>query len=71
MDHMKAAGIQTSIHYPPIHTFTYYRHRYPGVSLPLTESLASRQVTLPLYPGMQNDDIDYIIDAIRHALSAP
>ena len=68
MDHMKAAGIQTSIHYPPIHTFTYYRQRYPGLSLPLTESLASRQVTLPLYPSLRAEDVDFVVSVVGESL---
>jgi len=62
MDHMRAAGVQTSIHYPPIHQFSYYRERYPQVSLPLTEALARREVTLPLYPTMRPEDLDAVVD---------
>jgi dTDP-4-amino-4,6-dideoxygalactose transaminase len=68
MGHMKSAGVQTSIHYPPIHTFTYYRQRYPNISLPVTESIAARQVTLPLYPAMTDEDIDYVVSAAQSAL---
>ena len=52
IDQLRLAGVQTSIHYPPVHTFEYYRRRYPDVSLPETEAVAARQVTLPLYPTM-------------------
>ncbi len=47
---MKAQGIQTSIHYPPIHQFSYYRGLYPPetVRLPITEEVGAREVTLPL-----------------------
>jgi dTDP-4-amino-4,6-dideoxygalactose transaminase len=68
MEGMKAAGVQTSIHYPPIHTFTYYRHRYPAVTLPETESIASRQVTLPLYPALTDEDIAYVVSSAQSAL---
>lgn len=61
MEGMKAEGIQTSIHYPPIHQFTYYRELYPNVSLPVTEDVAAREVTLPLYPTMDYQDIDWVI----------
>lgn len=63
MDAMRAAGIQTSIHYPPIHSFSYYRGLYPGVSLPVTEEIAAREVTLPLYPSMRDDQVQAVIDA--------
>lgn len=70
MDIMRARGVQTSIHYPPIHLFSYYRQRYPYVTLPITETVAGREVTLPLYPGMKDADIDYVIDSVGDALSA-
>lgn len=68
IDHMRANGIQTSIHYPPIHSFQYYRERYPNVSLPLTESIASREVTLPLYPGMTDEMATWVVEAVRTAI---
>ncbi len=68
IDNMQAEGIQTSIHYPPIHTFTYYRNRYPGVELPVTERMAAREVTLPLYPTMTPDMIGWVIEAVKKSL---
>ena len=65
IDYMRAKGIQTSIHYPPIHQFTHYRDRYPGVRLPLTESVAAREVTLPLYPGMGAEKVALVAGAVR------
>lgn len=69
MEAMRNLGVQTSIHYPPIHTFSYYRQRYPGISLPTTEAVASREVTLPLYPGMKDEDVDFVLSAIGEALA--
>lgn len=59
-------GIQTSIHYSPIHLFTYYRQRfgYQEGLLPRTESVAAREVTLPLYPTMSEDNLSYVVDSI-------
>jgi dTDP-4-amino-4,6-dideoxygalactose transaminase len=70
MEAMRKAGVQTSIHYPPIHRFTYYRRRAPEVSLPVTEAVASREVTLPLYPMLRDEDTSYILAVIGDALSA-
>ena len=71
MEAMKAHGIQTSIHYPPIHTFSYYREHFPGPHhLPLTEAIAPREVTLPLYPTMTADQIDYLMEQVPLALKA-
>ena len=68
IDSLRAAGIQTSIHYPPIHQFSYYRERYPDLELPITEALARREVTLPLYPGMTDQMVDLVASAVKHAL---
>lgn len=68
---LKAQGIQTSIHYPPVHLFEYYRERFdyaPG-ALPITEDACSRQVTLPLYPTMREGDIQFVCDIVNQTLS--
>lgn len=67
---LRSEGIQTSIHYPPIHLFTYYREQYgyaPG-SLPVTEDVGAREVTLPLYPAMSERDVETVAAAVRRAL---
>ena len=70
-DFMKEHGIQTSIHYPPIHTFSYYREHFPGPhQLPITEAIAPREVTLPLYPTMSKEQIVYLMEKIPLAMKA-
>ncbi|MEW6716782.1 MAG: DegT/DnrJ/EryC1/StrS family aminotransferase [Chloroflexota bacterium] len=64
MDNLREKGIQTSIHYPPIHTFSYYRHLYPDIRLSNTEEVAQREVTLPLYPTMSEAQINTVISAV-------
>ena len=63
---MKTKGIQSSIHYPAIHLFDFYRRNF-GLNdgfLPVTEDIARREVTLPLYPSMQEEDVHYVCDSI-------
>ena len=67
------ARIQTSVHYPPIHRFT----AYAGASarpLPRTDEVASRLLTLPLYPGLTDEDVDLVasrlLDGVRAAQAA-
>ncbi len=67
---MKAQGIQTSIHYPPIHCFSYYRREEGGPSLPVTEAIGAREVTLPLFPAMTPDDVESVVAAAAGALAA-
>lgn len=53
-----ADGVQTSVHYQPVHGFRVFQ---PQPSLPLTEDYARREVTLPLYPGMDDCDVDRVV----------
>lgn len=68
MQALRSKGIQTSIHYPAIHQFSYYRKLYPDVVLPYTERMARQEVTLPLFPGMDEDSIRIVVDAVRQSL---
>ncbi|MFZ5858221.1 MAG: DegT/DnrJ/EryC1/StrS family aminotransferase [Chloroflexota bacterium] len=68
MEGMKAQGVQTSIHYPPIHTFTAY-HGMAQTSLSNTDEVAAREVTLPLYPAMKEEDVFFVVKAIAQTLS--
>jgi dTDP-4-amino-4,6-dideoxygalactose transaminase len=69
IDFVKGVGIQTSIHYPPVHYFQYYKERYPNISLPITEATAAREVTLPLYPTMSQNEVDLVVKAVCNALN--
>lgn len=65
MEFLKDHGIQTSIHYPPVHHFSFHEKNIPANSnLTVTEDVATREVTLPLYPAMEFKDIDYIANTI-------
>ncbi len=68
MGSMKEQGIQTSFHYPPVHTFTAYNSDTKW-NLPVTEEVAGREVTLPLYPALTDEDILLVINAISRAFS--
>jgi dTDP-4-amino-4,6-dideoxygalactose transaminase len=69
MEAMKAQRIQTSIHYPPIHTFSAYQELRPVEgALAVTEAVARREVTLPLYPGLTQDDVLAVAQAVQRAL---
>ena len=65
-ERMKQDGIQTSFHYPPVHQFAIYRNE--GEELWITENVARRQVTLPLFPGMTDEQQDLVIESVVKAL---
>jgi dTDP-4-amino-4,6-dideoxygalactose transaminase len=68
---MRAAGIGIGVHYPAIHLFTLFRqlgHR-PG-DFPHAERIGSSTVSLPLFPAMQDGDVDRVCAALGPALAA-
>ena len=66
--HLRDCGIQTTIHYPPVHQLSYYRNRYPGVRLPRTEEFARRELTLPLHPQMTLRSVEDVVEALASAV---
>jgi dTDP-4-amino-4,6-dideoxygalactose transaminase len=70
MEALKQRSIQTSIHYPPVHNFQIYHDEWKkrGSTLPLTEEVAAREVTLPLYPTMSNEQVHWVVQAVKEAL---
>jgi len=60
------AGIETSVHYPPVHLFSIYdSFRCP---LPNTEYVAENEITLPFFPALTMDDIEYIARNLSKAV---
>jgi dTDP-4-amino-4,6-dideoxygalactose transaminase len=70
MEGMKAEGVQTSIHYPPIHHFQNYEGHveFLRTDLSVTEEAGGREVTLPLYPTMTDEDVRTVAAAIQKQL---
>ncbi|MDX1476720.1 MAG: DegT/DnrJ/EryC1/StrS family aminotransferase [Saprospiraceae bacterium] len=64
--HLRAAGIGTLIHYPvPPHLQTAYRDLgYRKGDFPIAESLADRVLSLPLYPGLEDEDVARVCQEI-------
>jgi dTDP-4-amino-4,6-dideoxygalactose transaminase len=60
-------GVQTTVMYPAIHEFTAYVSS--EAALPRAESLARRQLTLPLYPHLTERDQDRVVEALRDGLA--
>jgi dTDP-4-amino-4,6-dideoxygalactose transaminase len=62
-------GVQTSVHYPPIHRFSAYGDIGSRRLLATTDAVASRIVTLPLYPHMTDESVDTVTSAVLDAVS--
>jgi dTDP-4-amino-4,6-dideoxygalactose transaminase len=63
-------GIQTTIHYTPIHLMSLYRELFPAVRLPRTEDFAEREVTLPLHPRMDSETVERVATTLARAVQA-
>ena len=61
---LRDKGIQTSIHYPPVQMFSYYRENYKTTRLPITEEIGMREVTLPMFPTITDGQICLISEKI-------
>jgi dTDP-4-amino-4,6-dideoxygalactose transaminase len=60
--------IQTSVHYPPIHSFTQYRALGQRRRLPRTDALATRILTLPLHGSLSDEQVEAVIEALLGAV---
>ena len=64
---LKDDGIQSSIHYPAFKDFTAFKDA--GLNdAPIAEDIASRELTLPLYPTMSMDEVDLVCGSLKKAL---
>jgi dTDP-4-amino-4,6-dideoxygalactose transaminase len=66
---LRAAGIQASFHYVPLHSSPFARtHGLGGVELPVTDRVAATLLRLPLHPLLSPQDVDRVIEAVANCL---
>jgi perosamine synthetase len=65
--HLTDAGVMTKIYFEPIHLKTFYSKElhYKTADLPITEDIAQKVLTLPLYPSLTKKEMDHIISMIK------
>ena len=68
---LNAKGIGASIHFfPPVHHMEPYRgEQYHQDDLSITEQVIQEIVTLPMYPQMTDDDLEYMVVSLKEVLS--
>jgi dTDP-4-amino-4,6-dideoxygalactose transaminase len=69
---MQAKGIDVGTHYPAVHLFSFYRRHYgyrEGM-FPEAERIASRIITLPIYPSLSATDQEKIINSLISLLES-
>jgi perosamine synthetase len=66
MKHLSDLGIMTKVYFSPVHETHFYK-KVLGYecSLPLTEKCSKEMISLPFYPGITRDDMDFVIQAIK------
>jgi len=52
------------VYFNPIHLTTYYNQKSDNQKLPVTESISEQLLTLPIYPNMNNEEMDYLTESI-------
>jgi UDP-4-amino-4,6-dideoxy-N-acetyl-beta-L-altrosamine transaminase len=65
MKDLKSAGIGTMVHYIPVNRQPYYRQRYGENRLPGADAYYERVLSIPLYPAMQDGDVDRVVGALQ------
>ncbi|MBW2737856.1 MAG: UDP-4-amino-4,6-dideoxy-N-acetyl-beta-L-altrosamine transaminase [Deltaproteobacteria bacterium] len=68
---LQKQGIYPQVHYIPVHLQPYYQKHfeYRSGEFPYAESYYKKVLSLPLYPTLQDDQINYVIDSVRKTLS--
>jgi dTDP-4-amino-4,6-dideoxygalactose transaminase len=68
---MANSGIGTSVHYKPLHRMSYYKDAYKldPEDFPNTEQIWKGTVSLPIYPELKNNELEYICQTIRNILN--
>ncbi|MGA9968441.1 MAG: UDP-4-amino-4,6-dideoxy-N-acetyl-beta-L-altrosamine transaminase [Terriglobales bacterium] len=64
---LRAENIGVNVHYIPVHRHPYYRDRfgYKGGEFPMAEAAYERLISLPMFHGMSDNDIEDVVCAVR------
>jgi perosamine synthetase len=63
---LRAENIGVNVHYIPVHLHPYYRERfgYKGGEFPVAEDAYERLISLPMFHGMSDQDVDDVVQAV-------
>ena len=70
IDRLAEAGVGTSVHFIPLHLHPYYRrtYGYAPADLPVANLQFEREISLPIYPDLSDDEVDYVVDRLATIL---
>jgi perosamine synthetase len=68
---LRAENIGVNVHYIPVHLHPYYRGRfgYRGSEYPIAEDAYERLISLPMFHGMSDQDVEDVIRAVWRVVS--
>jgi perosamine synthetase len=66
IDYLSKKGIMTKIYFSPVHLTTFYRSKFGfrGGELPVTEKVSKEVLSLPIYPTMTDEEINYVVASV-------
>jgi dTDP-4-amino-4,6-dideoxygalactose transaminase len=67
MKELKRAGVGCSVHWRPLHLHPYYQKTFGwrAKDFPVATAVWKRVVSLPIFPGMRNDEIEHVISTVK------
>jgi len=67
MAYLASKGIMTKVNFSPVHLTQFYREKfgYKQGELPVTEKISDQVLTLPMYPTLGKEEIDYICRKVK------
>lgn len=65
---LKERNIGTSVHFIPLHRHPFYKKFVSGRKFPVADSIFEKIVSIPMFPGMSDEDVFYVIDNINRIL---
>ena len=70
IDELNGRGVSCSVHWMPLHLHPYYRQTFGlGDGLfPIAEHEWLRLVSLPIFPSMTDDEVDYVIEVVSNVI---
>ncbi len=67
MDFLSSKGVMTKVYFSPVHLTGLYKKKHEYlVDLPVTEDISSQVLTLPIYPTLSKEDMDYMVGEIKN-----
>lgn len=65
---MRQAGLGVQVHYLPVHRHPYYRmNGFHDASLPSSERFYLREISIPMYPSMTDEDVRRVVKSVNVA----